>query len=117
MLRILLLFAVAVCAFAVTEHPAGVAGIYEANIRIPGTAGKKVTLTLAQDGKATMRSELVGKTDVTEEGTWSAEKEEVRVDLAGKSPLVWRLKKGKLSPKDWDHGLYGKSGLTLRRPR
>lgn len=95
-----------------TEHPAAAAGIYEANLRIKGTAGRKVTLNLMQDGKATMRSELVGKDTSTESGDWSASGDEVRVVFSGANPhtLAWRLKKGRLIPAD-------KSGLTLRRPR
>jgi hypothetical protein len=113
MLRILALFLTAMCGLAATDRPATVAGIYEANMVVKGTAGRKVTLTLQQDGKATLRSELVGKDVVTNSGTWSAAGEEVRVDFEGgqPAPMVWKLrKKGRLAPKD-------KGGLKLSRPR
>ena len=102
----------ALCAQAATEHPAAVAGIYEANIKVKGTAGRKVTLNLAQDGKASLRSEMVGKDVVINAGTWSATGDEVRVEFDGNNPppMDWKVKKGWLIPKE-------KSGLTLRRPR
>jgi hypothetical protein len=111
-LRVLALLLTALCAQAATEHPAAAAGIYETNIKVKGTAGRKVTLNLAQDGKASLRSEMVGKDVVTNAGTWSATGDEVRVEFDGNNPppMAWKLKKGRLTPTE-------KSGLTLRRPR
>ncbi len=109
--RVLLFVILAVGAQGATDHPAAVAGIYEAGIVVKGTAGRKVTLTLAQDGKAALRSEMVGKDVVTNSGTWSSAREEVRVDFDGgqPAPMVWKIKKGRLLPKE-------KGGLKLSRP-
>ena len=65
-----------------------------------------------QDGKATLRSELVGKEVTTHLGTWSATGDEVRAEFEGgqPAPMVWKLKKGRLLPRE-------KSGLKLSRPR
>ena len=111
LLRVIALLTVAAFAHAATEHPAAVAGIYEANMVVKGTAGRKVTLNLLQDGKASLRSELVGKDVVTNTGTWSAAGDAVRVDFDGgqPAPMAWRLKKGKLLPRE-------KGGLKLSRP-
>ncbi len=106
------LLLLAATSLAATDHPALMAGIYEANIPIKGTAGRKVTLNLAQDGKATMRSELVGKGVENSSGTWSAAGEEVRLEFDGghPAPMVWHWKKNRLIAKE-------KGALSLRKPR
>lgn len=111
LLRVILLLTMAACAYAATDHPAAVAGIYEANMVVKGTGGRKVTLHLLQDGKATLRSELVGKDVTTNAGTWTATKDEVRVVFDGgqPAPMAWKMKKGRLNPTE-------KGGLKLTRP-
>jgi hypothetical protein len=112
-LRVFALAMIAVfIGLAATDHPAAIAGIYEVNLRVKGTAGRKVTLNLEQDGKASLRNELVGKDVKTSTGQWSATGDVVRVEFESgtPAPMVWKVRKNRLIPAE-------KGGLDLRRPR
>ena len=99
-------------AWAATDHPAQVAGIYEGAVAVKGADGRKVTLDLKQDGALEFRD---GGTKSA--GHWSAAGQELRVEVDGKpAPLLWKIRKNALVLED-AKAEYGKKGLTLRRPR
>jgi len=95
----------------------GVPGVYES--RTPGAGGntRVVTLWLQSGGSATLETVDLGKERTpVENGTWSAQGEEVTVTLQGASePLVFGIQQDQLVPKRWDHHVYGDSGLLLTR--
>ena len=98
---------------AQNRHPAQVAGVYEGAIPVKGADGRKLTLTLRQDGSAEFRDAFTKMP-----GTWNVDGQDLKLDLSGKTePLAWRLKGNLLTPKVWDHTAYGKKGPVLRRPR
>jgi hypothetical protein len=110
----------AICGCPLPPEPlpsSGVPGVYEA--RIPGADGntRVVTLWLQSGGRVTLETVDLGKERApVENGSWSAQGEEVTVTLDGESePLVFGIQRDQLVPKRWDHNLYGDGGLLLTR--
>ncbi|HJW68435.1 MAG TPA: hypothetical protein VJ829_03670 [Candidatus Binatia bacterium] len=110
----------AICGCPLPPQPlpsSGVPGVYEA--RTPGADGntRVVTLWLQSGGRVTLETVDLGKERApVENGSWSAQGEEVTVTLDGESePLVFGIQRDQLVPKRWDHNLYGDGGLLLTR--
>jgi len=111
--RLFLLIPVALFLATATEHPARVAGIYEGIIAVKNADGRRITLTLQQDGTGELRDGAKRAS-----GHWSATETQLRVEVDGKpEPMLWRVKGNTLTLEREDRKEYGKKGLVLRRPR
>jgi hypothetical protein len=76
-----------------------------------------VTLWLQPGGRAALETVELGKERVpAQNGSWSAQGDEVTVTFEGASePLVFGIVRDDLVPKRWDRKLYGENGLRLTR--
>ena len=100
-------------AFAATNHPAQVAGVYEGALFVKNADARKVTLNLQQDGSLQWKDGATASA-----GQWSANGQQLEVKLdSGAKTLSWKIKKNTLVLEGDSRAEYGKKGLTLRRPR
>ena len=121
----------AIATTATTEVTGGqaavAAGTYTAALPAADAAARKIALTLAPDGTATLATAFVGKGGaMTETGTWLQHEGMVNVALthrdgtptAARTEFVFDLKNGNLVSSDWDRTLYGETGLgtLLKQP-
>ncbi len=101
------------------------AGTYSAQLPAADSPGRAVTLTLAEDGSATMATDYQnGRRPVVEIGTWEANPEgTATVTLAAQGKrkyfeplvIVFQLEGNTLTSVAYDTNLYGQEGLTLTR--
>ena len=106
------------CPLPVQPLPSStVPGVYHARMPSPDGNTRVVTLWLQPGGKAALETVELGKERVpAENGSWSAQGDEVTVTLDGeREPLVFGIVRDDLVPKRWDRNVYGENGLRLTR--
>ena len=106
------------CPLPVQPLPSStVPGVYHARVPSPDGNTRVVTLWLQSGGRATLETVELGKERLpVENGSWSAQGEELTVTLDGANePLVFGIVRDELVPKRWDRNVYGESGLRLTR--
>lgn len=83
--------------------------------------GRVARLNVRPDTAAVLSMEYVGRGSVNLPGHWSARGTEltfqpVDIDFRPNArPFIWRLERDRLVPVRWDKGLYGETGVPLRR--
>jgi hypothetical protein len=97
-------------------------GVWAARVPGPEGGARIVTLWLQSGGVATLETVDIGKERLPPvHGVWSATGDEVIVQLRGEdgqpsgAPLVYTIGPDRLEPKQWDHDVYGPTGLPLTR--
>ncbi len=121
--RISFFFFLVTSIWAANDHPAFVAGVYEGRQPVVRASARIMTLHLEQDGSAVLVADTPGHGKAESKGTWTSDGKDVTLvltsgdNMTGAAPLVWRWKKDRLTPQQWDQAKYGKKGLALRRPR
>jgi hypothetical protein len=106
------------CPLPVQPLPSStVPGVYHARMPAPDGSTRVVTLWLQPGGRAALETVELGKERVpAQNGSWSAQGDEVTVTFEGASePLVFGIVRDDLVPKRWDRKLYGENGLRLTR--